>query len=53
MEMAIEKELNSGQDGIDLEGTMNNDLKASAMGGERSSCDGDIIVSMMGLASDV
>lgn len=32
MEMAIEKELNSGQDGIDLEGTMNNDLKASAMG---------------------
>ena len=33
MEAAIDRELNTGQDGIDLEGTMNNDLKASAMGG--------------------
>ena len=35
MEAAIERELNSGQDKIDLEGTMNNDLKAAAMGGKQ------------------
>ena len=34
MEAAIDRELDSGQDKIDLEGTMNNDLKASAMGGK-------------------
>ena len=33
MEDAIERELNTGQDKIDLDGTMNNDLKAAAMGG--------------------
>lgn len=32
MAAAIDRELDSGQDRIDLEGTMNNDLKASAMG---------------------
>jgi hypothetical protein len=36
MEAAIERELNTGQDKIDLAGTMNNDLKASAMGGRYS-----------------
>ena len=33
MEAAIERELSTGQDKIDLGGTMKNDLKASAMGG--------------------
>lgn len=33
MEAAIDRELATGGDGIDLQGTMNNDLKASAMGG--------------------
>jgi hypothetical protein len=33
MEAAIERELNTGADRIDLQGTMANDLKAAAMGG--------------------
>jgi len=32
MEQAIERELATGQDKIDIQGTMQNDLKASAMG---------------------
>jgi len=31
--MAIERELNTGADRIDVNGTMANDLKAAAMGG--------------------
>ena len=34
MEEAIERELDTGGDGIDIAGTMANDLKAAAMGGE-------------------
>ena len=33
MEDAIERELDTGGDRIDVEGTMANDLKAAAMGG--------------------
>jgi hypothetical protein len=33
MEAAIERELDTGADKIDVEGTMANDLKGAAMGG--------------------